>query len=186
MIGLNYYLTSDRFLDHDLSKYSEDRAGGDTGFEALVDIEAVRLRAGGIQGACAMLCEAWHRYRIPVAITECQLGGGYDGDNIRWLAEIWQGAQQARAGGAKVAAVTIWSLLGAFDWDSLVTLNRGHYEPGVFDVRTGHLEPTPLAAAVRQLSRGEPLNSIGEGWWRSPDRFTFPQVTEATEVSSGA
>ena len=32
-------------------------------------------------------------------------------------------------------AVTAWSLLGAFDWNSLLTLEAGHYEPGVFDVR---------------------------------------------------
>ena len=124
-IGLNYYLTSDRFLDHRVWNYADWLAGGDTGDEPLVDIEAVRLRRDGIAGAGKILCEAWNRYRVPVAITECHLGGGSEGDPVRWLAEVWADAQAARAQGVEVAAVTVWSLLGSFDWSWLVNLQPG-------------------------------------------------------------
>ena len=75
IIGLNYYLTSDRFLDHRVENYPDWLAGGDAGLEPLVDIEAVRLRRDGIAGAGHILTEAWNRYKLPVAITECHLGG---------------------------------------------------------------------------------------------------------------
>jgi dTDP-4-dehydrorhamnose reductase len=178
VIGLNYYLTSDRFLDHQTWNYPDWLAGGDTGAEPLVDVEAVRLRREGIAGAGTILTEAWNRYRLPVAITECHLGGCPEADQVRWLAEVWSQAQQARKHGAEVAAVTVWSLLGSWDWCSLVTCCNGVYEPGVFDVRSGTLAPTPLAAAVRKLGHGETLSVEGKGWWRQPDRFTFTPVTE--------
>ena len=177
-IGLNYYLTSDRFLDHATWNYPDWLAGGDTGDEPLVDIEAVRVRQDGIAGAGHILTEAWNRYNIPVAITECHLGGGFDGDPIRWLNEVWTQSQQARKHGANVAAVTVWSLLGSWDWCSLVTCNNGDYEPGVFDIRSGHPTPTPLAKAVRGLAHGQPLRTEGKGWWRHPERFTFTPVSE--------
>ena len=182
VVGLNYYLTSDRFLDHETWRYPNWLAGGDTGEEPLVDIEAVRIRKDGILGAGPLLREAWERYGIPVAITECHLGGGWDGDPVRWLAEVWREAQEVRDGGAEVAAVTVWSLLGAFDWDWLVTCNRGSYEPGVFDVRSGRPVPTPLAEAVRDLGHGRPIQITGQGGWRHPDRFTFEPVSEQEPV----
>lgn len=178
IIGLNYYLTSDRFLDHRVWNYPDWMAGGDTGDEPLVDVEAVRLRKGGIEGIQGLLTEAWDRYGIPVAITECHLGGGWEGDPVRWLGEVWREAQQARAQGVDVAAVTVWSLLGSWDWCSLVTCDNGDYEPGVFDIRSGHPEPTALAEAVRCVANGRPVPVAGEGWWRHPARFIFEPVSE--------
>ena len=113
-----------------------------------------------------------------MAITECHLGGGWDGDPVRWLAEVWDEARTAREQGVDVAAVTVWSLLGSWDWSWLVTCDRGDYEPGVFDIRSGELVPTPIAAAVRQLAGGQPLRPTGKGWWRHPERFTFTPVGE--------
>ena len=185
VIGTNYYLTSDRFLDHRVENYPDWIAGGDTGDEPLVDIEAVRLRRDGIAGAGHLLTETWNRYRIPVAITECHLGGCSEEDQVRWLAEVWAGAQSARAHGADVAAVTVWSMLGSFDWCSLVTCDGGVYEPGVFDLRSGHPTPTPLAAAVQTLASGQRLEPEGLGWWRRPDRFTFEPVSEHDVVPAG-
>ncbi len=185
ILGLNYYLTSDRFLDHQVWNYPDWLAGGDTGDEPLVDIEAVRLRQDGIAGAEAILTEAWDRYHLPVAITECHLGGCGEEDQVRWLAEVWNAAQQARGRGVNVAAVTVWSLLGSFDWCSLVTRDHGVYEPGVFDIRSGQPVPTPLAAAVYRLAHGQPLEPAGEGWWRRNDRFTFSPVSEHP-VGNGA
>ena len=184
IVGLNYYLTSDRFLDHRVWDYPDWLAGGDTGDEPLVDIEAVRIRKDGIGGAGAMLTEAWRRYRLPVAITECHLGGGWEGDPVRWLAEVWDEAQRARTRGVEVAAVTVWSLLGSWDWSWLVTCDRGDYEPGVFDIRSGRPVPTPLAEAVRELAHGQVLRPEGKGWWRHPERFTFTPAGEKDPFDS--
>ncbi len=92
---------------------------------------------------------------------------------MRWLLEAWNGAHAARAAGADVVAVTPWALLGSYDWDSLVTEARGHYESGAFDVRArraasdrgggGH-----RAAGARRTSRAIPASSApGGGGGRS-------------------
>jgi dTDP-4-dehydrorhamnose reductase len=88
-------------------------------------------------------------------------------------------AQEARARGVTVDAVTVWALLGSYDWDSLLTRDGGHYEPGAFDLSSGSPRPTPLANVVAQLAEvgdlgGDPHGTWGMaplGWWRAPDRF---------------
>ncbi|MDB4973181.1 MAG: hypothetical protein JWN48_1522, partial [Myxococcaceae bacterium] len=75
----------------------------------------------------------------------------------------------ARTEGVDVRAVTVWSLLGSFDWNSLVTVERGHYEPGVFDLRAPVPRPTALARMVQDLARvGRHEHPVldGPGWWR--------------------
>ena len=181
VLGLNYYVTSDRFLDHRTERYPDWLAGGDDGTEPLVDIEAVRLRRGGIAGSCEILREAWERYGLPVAITEAHLGGD-PAEQVRWLRDVWKGAQAARRSGVDCRAVTVWAMLGSFDWCTLVTEERGDYEPGVFDVGGGPAfqEPVPthLAAVVAQLARGERPAVEGPGWWTLPSRMTFEPVDE--------
>jgi len=173
VLGLNYYVTSDRYLDHRTDLYPAHLAGGDSGTEPLVDIEAVRVCPEGIVGAGSVLTEAWERYRLPVAITEAHLGGPVD-DQIRWLAEIWNEALAAQAEGVDVQAVTVWALLGSWDWCNLCTEARGLYEPGVFDVRSGTARPTALAEVVHQLATtGRIQHSALEaaGWWRQESRM---------------
>ena len=180
VLGLNYYVTSDRFLDHRVDRYPRFLIGGDDGSEPLVDIEAVRLRRGGIAGSCAILTEAWQRYGIPVAITEAHLGGTPH-DQVCWLLEVWNGAQQARRAGVDCRAVTVWALFGSLDWCTLVTEERGVYEPGVFDLGArceADPKPTLLAPVVRQLAHGETPRSPGKGWWNREDRMTFEAVDE--------
>ncbi len=179
VLGLNYYVTSDRFLDHRVELYG-DRAGGDYGNEPLVDTEAVRVREKGIAGAGAVLREAWERYRLPVAITEAHLGCCDVAEQLRWLAEVWREACAARAAGADVRAVTVWALLGSYDWCHLCRANRGSYEAGVFDLSSGSPEPTALAQVVYQLANGLALEpeATRPGWWRSPERMTVPPFTE--------
>jgi dTDP-4-dehydrorhamnose reductase len=172
VLGLNYYLTSDRYLDHRLDDYPLATHGGN-GYSRYADVEAVRARPDGLAGHEAHLRAAWNRYRIPVAITEVHLACTRD-EQMRWLVESWRGAQRARAEGADVRAVTAWALLGSYDWDSLVTRDAGRYEPGVFDVRSPVPRPTALAAVVRTLAAGgEPRHPAlaGTPWWRRPDRM---------------
>ena len=172
VLGLNYYVTSDRFLDHRLELYP-GRAGGDTGSEPLVDIEAIRVRAEGIAGPGAILRQAWERYRLPVAITEAHLGSD-PLQQMRWLAEVWQQAQAARADGVDVRAVTVWALLGSYNWCNLCTRDTGDYEPGVFDLSSGSPHPTPLAGLVFKLAHELALSEevTAPGWWHSPERLT--------------
>lgn len=172
ILGLNYYVTSDRFLDHRDELYPWE-PGGDTGNEPLIDAEAVRVRAEGIQGAGTMLQQAWDRYRLPLAITEAHLGCD-PVEQTRWLAEVWQHAEAARLAGVDVRAVTLWALLGSYDWSHLCTWPAGDYESGIFDLGSGTPEPTELSALAYRLANGLAPSraAVEHGWWHYPSRFT--------------
>ncbi|HYE99381.1 MAG TPA: family 1 glycosylhydrolase [Planctomycetota bacterium] len=175
VVGLNYYLTSDRVLDERLAHYPERYHGGN-GRIRYADAEAVRVLPGGIAGHRALLAEAWARYGRPVAITEVHVGSTRE-EQLRWLREAWEAGRAARAEGVDVRAITVWSLLGAYDWNSLVTQENGFYESGVFDLRgTSVPRPTALAAMTRGLATGAGFaHPVLEtpGWWRRPERLQF-------------
>lgn len=174
VIGINHYLTSERFLDHRLERYPERTHGGNA-TERYADVEAIRVLAGGVDGAAGLLRDAWARYGLPLAITECHLGCTRE-EQVRWLAGVWRQAGEARAEGVDVRAVTVWSLFGAYDWCSLLTRDEGRYEPGVFDLRAPEPRPTLLAQAVRSLAAGSVLDDLGDGWWERPMRLLYPPV----------
>lgn len=167
LIGLNYYVLSDRTLDHRLERYPAAAHGGN-GRDRYADVETVRAPGGAIAGHEAVLMAAWERYGRPVAITEVHLDCTRE-EQMRWLDEAWQGAAAARARGADVRAVTLWALLGAFDWNSLLTRFTGYYEPGAFDLRAPAPRPTALAAMARDLvqhGRCDHPALDSSGWWR--------------------
>ncbi len=175
IVGLNYYLTSDRFLDNRVDLYPSGFRGGDSGEDPLVDIEAVRVRPEGIQGVAHLLQEAWDRYGIPVAITEVHLGGESD-DQVRWLNEVWNGAQQAASSGVSVKAVTVWALFGSWNWCNLVTQDAGIYEPGPFDLSSGSAQAMPLASFMEDLTHRRELIHPAlatQGWWHRRDRILY-------------
>lgn len=177
VIGLNYYLTSDRFLDERIHRYPECSHGGNHR-ERYADIEAVRVWNGGITGFGPLLSQLWHRYRRAVAITEVHVGCTRE-EQLRWLEEAWQSAQDLKAEGADVRAVTVWSLLGAHDWNRLVVEDTGFYEPGVFDLRGSSPRPTALASMMKTLAKGRRFTHPAldsQGWWRLPSRFHYPSV----------
>lgn len=176
VVGINYYVTSDRFLDHRLHLYPENCHSAEGAF---VDVEAVRVRPDGIQGFETILVEAYERYHLPVAITEVHLGDMVD-QQIRWAVEGWKGAQRAQLAGVECRAVTFWALLGSYFWNSLVTAHNGHYESGVFDMRSGTPAATDLAEVVRQCARGDNPSHPAlqeSGWWHKSSRIQYgPQV----------
>jgi dTDP-4-dehydrorhamnose reductase len=185
IIGVNYYVTSERWLDHRPERYPEHHRGIADGIPCA-DIEAVRALATPTAGIAPLLAEAWERYGIPLAVTEAHIDANRE-DQLRWLLEIWEGAKQARANGADVRAVTVWSLLGAFDWNSLVTQDRGYYESGPFDVRSTPPRATALARMMGELSSGTPLSHPvlrAQGWWRRPGRFLCQPVATPDAISS--
>lgn len=167
VIGINTYLTSERFLDHRLARYPVERHGGN-GRDAYADLEAVRVLGHFDGGVAARLREASQRYGRPVALTEAHLGCTRD-EQLRWLAEAWDSAEQLRSEGHPVVAVTAWSAMGAFDWNSLLTRHDGCYEPGLWDVRTTPPRPTALFSLARQLATGQGSRHVvtqAPGWWR--------------------
>jgi dTDP-4-dehydrorhamnose reductase len=122
--------------------------------------------------------EAWKRFRLPLAITEVHLNCHRE-SQMNWLIEAWQSALELRAEHVDVRAVTAWSLFGAFNWNTLVTCNDGHYESGAFDVVNGEPRPTAVAGLIRQLSAGErPQHPAlqAAGWWRKSTRCLYPPV----------
>jgi dTDP-4-dehydrorhamnose reductase len=185
VIGMNHYVTSERFLDERLERYPPETHGGN-GRDAYADLAAVRVRAEGLVGPEALLHEIWDRYRRPIAVTEVQLACVRD-EQLRWLAEAWEAATRARAAGVDVRAVTAWALFGACDWDSLLCVERGHYESAAFDVRGAQVRPTAVAAALRKLASGERIDhpaAAAPGWWRRDARLLFPAVA-APETGAG-
>jgi dTDP-4-dehydrorhamnose reductase len=180
VIGLNYYLTSDRFLDDRCALYPERTHGGN-GRIRYADVDAVRARPEGIEGHQAHLLSAWERYRIPLAITEVHLACTRE-EQMRWLVESWCAAKASRMLGVDVRAVTAWALLGSYDWDSLVTCEAGHYEPGVYDVRASAPRRTMLASVVEDLAQGrDPTHPVlsTPGWWRRSERLLYGQPSTA-------
>jgi dTDP-4-dehydrorhamnose reductase len=187
VIGVNHYLTSERWLDHRVDSYPVHLVGGN-GRDRYADVEAVRVSDTALAGPESLLQQAWRRYSLPLAITEAHLGCTRD-EQLRWLTEVWGAASRARESGADVRAVTAWSLLGSYDWDSLVTRPRGRYEPGPFDVRCTPPRATATAKMLAELGRGfVPSSPVLDepGWWRRPERILFPTVGSARGCSENS
>lgn len=170
IMGLNYYITSERYLDEDLEAYPSHTHGGN-GLHAYADIEAVRVKKP--TGIKNLLQEAWSRFRLPLAITEAHLHCD-EVEQMRWFKEIWDACCQVKEGGVNIKAVTAWSLLGAYDWNSMLTKHERVYEAGVFDVSNNVLQPSLTACLIASLaSQGysdHPLLAQ-HGWWHRNDRF---------------
>jgi dTDP-4-dehydrorhamnose reductase len=177
IVGINHYVTSERFLDERLERYPQRTHGGN-GRHLYADVSAVRVCKNRTAGPYVLLKEAWERFKLPTAITECHLGCTRD-EQLRWLMEVWRGAKELRKQGADIRAVTVWALLGAYDWDSLLTQVRGRYEPGAFDCRFNPPRATAIVKAMKSLSKtGTYKHPVlaREGWWRRPMRFTYKPV----------
>jgi dTDP-4-dehydrorhamnose reductase len=183
VLGVNHYVTSDRFLDHRTGAYPPERVGGNA-FMAYADVEAVRVLLPAPDGLAGALQEAWARYGRPLAVTESHNGCTRE-EQVRWVREAWETAKALRQRGVEVEAVTAWALLGSFDWNSLLTRPVGHYEPGAFDVRGATPRPTALAQELARIGHGErqPPHpaTLGPGWWRRDIRLGFQPVLRTLE-----
>lgn len=193
VIGINHYVTSDRYLDAGLAAWPAHTHGGN-GRDAYADVEAVRALPSHVPGAGPLLREAYERYGLPLAITEVHVDAPRE-DQLRWLAEAWQGAQSLRAQGIPVRAVTLWSLLGSNDWNSLLTRVDGYYETGAFDARSAERRPTALARLAKRLAQGDAVDAsaepvlAGRGWWRRDLRLHRRSATpgfDAVATTPGA
>lgn len=162
--GFNYYVTSERYLDENIEKYPECSCGGN-GSHIYVDVAAVRaIKPAGLQ---TLLNEAWERYHIPMALTEVHIHCTRE-EQLRWFKEAWDTCCQLKKEGVNIRAITAWSLLGAFDWNSLLVRDDQIYESGVFDIAEKKLRPTALAKLIHSLAgSGSYQHSIinEKGWW---------------------
>ena len=168
VLGLNYYITSERWLDEELGKYPPDMHGGN-GRHAYVDTEVVRANLSARAGLKNLAQEVWDRYKIPIAVTEAHLHCTRE-EQMRWFKEIWDEACALSKEGVSVVAVTAWALLGSFDWDSLLTKTGTLYESGVFDIKTltGQLRRTALAKLIQNIvSNNYDWHPVltEKGWW---------------------
>ncbi|RFZ94822.1 hypothetical protein D0C36_04615 [Mucilaginibacter conchicola] len=182
IMGVNYYLTSERYLDTQKTLYPVHTHGGN-GRHTYADVEAVRVNNVRPAGINQLLREAWERYHIPIAITEVHLHCTRE-EQMRWLNEIWLAANRINSNGVSVIAITPWALLGSFGWDKLLKSHGGTYESGVFDLADGYPRPTILAAMIRSFSKGEMFFHVvlkEKGWWKRPCRIIYgsKQETEA-------
>jgi dTDP-4-dehydrorhamnose reductase len=172
LIGVNHYITSERYLDDRLEFYRESQIGGN-GRARYADTEAVRVLRSGGAGLRSILRQTWSRYLRPMAVTEAHLGCTPD-EQVRWLWHVWEQALSAREAGAQIRAVTSWAAFGTFDWDSLVTRETGNYEPGAFDVRHDPPAPTKVAELIRALAQGGKPDLAcldAAGWWNCHERL---------------
>src|SRR5918997_628266 len=173
IIGINHYLTSERYLDERLSRYPQHHWGGN-GTHYYADAEAVRMPLPSRDlGPAARLREVWERYRRPIAVTEAHHGCTRD-EQLRWLVEVWDAANTVKADGADIRAVTVRPLFGAVDWNSLLTRRNDFYEPGPFDVRAPEPRRTALAHAAEALAKTGTFDHPvldRAGWWKRDIRF---------------
>lgn len=184
IIGINTYITSERFLDHRVERFPASCVGGN-GRVRYADVEAVRVASRNIGGFEKRLSEGAARYGLPLAVTEAHLGCTRE-EQMRWLAEAWRAAQRLRERGIDVRAVTAWSAFGAFDWSSLLTENTNIYESGLWDIRAPAPRPTALVGLARELAAGQdPSHPVlaSSGWWRRDVRVLHGE-SRATEGSS--
>lgn len=183
VLGFNYYVTGERFLDSRTALYPAHVIGGN-GRQRYADVEAVRVSRRGLVGPAALIVEAFERYRTPVAITEAHLAGHAD-EQARWFSYVWHAAESARTAGAAVSAVTAWALCGSYGWDALVTRGACSYEPGAFSVVDGKLVETPYAGFLRAVAQGAP-RVVDGGWWQRPERLLYEEAAEAEEARHSA
>ncbi|MCU1570071.1 MAG: dTDP-4-dehydrorhamnose reductase [Naasia sp.] len=181
ILGINHYLLSNRFLDSETDWYPGFTHGPrdpENGLE-YADVPALETARADSPPLEDILREVWERYGdLPYAVTEVHIDGD-PGTQLQWLWEVWNAASRLRGEGAPLVAVTAWSLLGTYDWNTLCTTPPGgevYYEPGVFDVRSGAVRATELTKMVRSLAttgtyRHPALEQ--EPWWRLESRFRY-------------
>jgi dTDP-4-dehydrorhamnose reductase len=182
VIGINHYITSERFLDHRYSRYPK-WSHGTNGLDQYADVDIVRADIYKRAGHYTLLKETVDRYHLPVAFTEVHIGSTRD-EQLRWFMEAWRAVCTLKQEGVDVRGITAWSMFGAYDWNSLLTRKSNFYEPGVFDVSSGTPRPTAIAQLIKTLSNGEmPDNPVlqAEGWWKNPGLVNFMFGTKQEE-----
>lgn len=187
IIGVNHYITSERFLDENLEQYPADSAGGND-LHKYADVEAIRVQMVEPHGLAHLLSEMWNRYKIPIAITEAHLNCTRE-EQLRWFSHVYEIACKLKNEGVEMIAVTSWALFGSFGWNKLLTDDSGNYEAGAFDISAGYLRPTALALLLRSLSSQEVYNKnllTPAGWWQLDSRYYTKSDNKITDARTNS
>ncbi len=188
VFGANYYITSERFLDDRLHLYPKHLHGGNE-LQQYADMEAIRVQHNFPSGLKVLLTEAWQRFGLPVAVTECHLHCTKE-EQIRWVHDCWKNLHELKEEGIPVQALTVWALTGAYGWDKLLTDKRMNYEPGVFAVRNGQLHTGALYKFIKSLATSSQTDHhlcVQPGWWKkqSIKKFIAGMNTEKPLLITG-
>ena len=186
IIGVDYYATSERFLDEALEKYPREKHGSNHR-QRYADVEAFRVRHDQPSGIKLLLKECWQRYKIPIAVTEVHINCDFD-NQIRWFGEIRDTCTDLIQQGIDIRAVTAWALDGSYGWNNLLTHVPGDYESGVFDLSSGTPIPTPLADYLKTIADDPAYIHPAQnekGWWQQEDRFIFDNNPELAMEETG-
>lgn len=174
ILGINHYLTSERYIDEHIENYPAHTHGGNFQHR-YADVEAVRVGHVRPDGPYKLLKDAWERYHIPMAVTEVHLFCTRE-EQMRWLSSIWNAAHQLKAEGAEIKAITPWAMLGSYGWNRLLTKPDGDYEAGIFDLSNGVPRPTALAKMMEAYGKGETYQHPvmnNNGWWQRNSRVIY-------------
>ncbi len=172
VIGIDHYLTSDRFLDHRIDLYPHSLRGRSP-LGRFADVEAVRVGGLEVPGLETALRECWSRYARPMAVTELHNACTRE-EQMRWFAEGWATARRLSNEGLTIEGVTAWNVLGSRGWERLLTCENGEYECGVFDTRSDPPRETAMVPMLRELAAGKTPSHpslANPGWWRREDRM---------------
>ncbi|MEO7121212.1 MAG: family 1 glycosylhydrolase [Ginsengibacter sp.] len=176
VIGVNYYLTSERYLDEHLINYPANTYGGNA-IHSYADVEAVRVVMQEPYGLSVLLNEIWNRYRIRIGITEVHLQCTRE-EQVRWLKEVYDISLKSKQDGIDICGITSWALFGSYGWDRLLTDFPGNYETGAFDACNKKVRPTAVAKLITSLINDKPLfKEITNipGWWKCDERYFSPK-----------
>ena len=182
ILGVNYYTTSERFLDEDMSKYPKSRYGSNS-LHRYADVEAIRVKFDEPHGFPVLVKELWDRYNIPIAVTEAHLHCSRE-SQMKWFMEIYESSAKLCSEGVDIKAVTVWSMLGSYGWNKLLLSDEMEYERGTFDVSSGKRRPTAMASMIRTLAETGTFSSDvmeGDAWWKCENRY-FPLKTCAPQT----
>lgn len=174
ILGINHYITSERFIDHNLHRYPQHLWGGN-GQHSYADVEAVRVSNHCLAGPYRLLKEAWQRYSLPLAVTEVHLHCTRE-EQLRWYVSICRAVNRLKREGADIRAITAWAMLGSFNWSSLLTRVNGDYESGIFDIRGATPRPTALTGMITSLAQNKKFYHPildDEGWWNRNCRIIY-------------
>ncbi|MDQ6903615.1 MAG: sugar nucleotide-binding protein [Bacteroidota bacterium] len=186
ILGCNYYITSERYLDENTVNYPGYKVGGN-GIHDYVDVEAIRVKHKSEAGLHVLLREIWERYHLPISITEAHLNCSRE-DQLRWLDEIRKTCIEAIKDGIEIKAMTFWSLFGSYGWNKLLTSREMDYEPGAFDLRSTRPRPTAIASFIKNSTartQGDFKGALMQqrGWWHDVNRFVNTTPGQVKNVS---
>jgi dTDP-4-dehydrorhamnose reductase len=174
VMGLNYYLTSERYIDENISQFPPHTYGGNGKYQ-YADVEVVRVGNAKSTGLYNLLKEAWDRFQLPMAVTEVHLHCTRE-EQLRWVQSIWETGKKLEQENINLVAITAWALLGSFGWNRLLTMPNGDYEPGVFDVLSGYPRITAVGKMLKVLAEKQhydhPLLKA-KGWWERDSRVIY-------------